>query len=67
MAESYSPRRHVPARRTRFSGIDVVEAAEDNRPLLVGERDERRRLPSIQAPDRDGEAMNRLRRSGGPR
>ena len=38
MADSYSPRRHVPARRTRFSGIDVVEAAEDNRPLLVGER-----------------------------
>ncbi len=38
MAESYAPRRHVPPRRTRFSGIDVVEAADDNRPLLVGER-----------------------------
>ena len=38
MAESYSPRRHAPPRRTRFSGIDVVEATDDNRPLLVGER-----------------------------
>ena len=38
MADSYAPRRHVPTKRTRFSGIDVVEASEDNRPLLVGER-----------------------------
>ena len=38
MAASYAPRRHVPVRRTKFSGIDVVEAADDNRPLLVGER-----------------------------
>lgn len=38
MAESHSPRRYAPARRTRFTGIDVVEASEENRPLLVGER-----------------------------
>ncbi len=38
MSESYAPRRHVPSKRTKFSGIDVVEASEDNRPLLVGER-----------------------------
>ena len=38
MAESHAPRSHVPPRRSRFTGIDVVEATEDNRPLLVGER-----------------------------
>ena len=38
IASGYAPRRHVPHRRTRFSGIDLVEASEDNRPLLVGER-----------------------------
>ena len=38
MAPSYAPRRHVPMRRTKFSGIEVVEASDDNRPLLVGER-----------------------------
>ncbi len=38
MAQGKRPR--VPGRNTRtlFSGIDFVEAAEDNRPLLVGER-----------------------------
>ncbi len=38
MAESYAPRRYCPPKRTRFSGIDVAEVADDNRPLLVGER-----------------------------
>ena len=38
MASGYAPRKHVPQRRTKFSGIDVVEASDDNRPLLVGER-----------------------------
>ena len=38
MVSGYAPRRHVPHRRTRFSGIDLVEASDDNRPLLVGER-----------------------------
>lgn len=38
MADSHAPRLHEPLRRTRYSGIEVVESAEDNRPLLVGER-----------------------------
>lgn len=38
MAQGHAPRRHRPARSTKFTGIDVVEASEDNRPLLVGER-----------------------------
>ncbi len=38
MAQGHAPRRHRPARATKFTGIDVVEACEDNRPLLVGER-----------------------------
>ena len=38
MAQGHAPRRHKPARRTKFTGIDVVEASDDNRPLLVGER-----------------------------
>ncbi len=38
MASEYAPRRHTPHRRTAFTGIDLVEASDDNRPLLVGER-----------------------------
>ena len=38
MAMGHAPRRHKPARLTKFTGIDVVEASDDNRPLLVGER-----------------------------
>ncbi len=38
MAQGHAPRRHKPARSTKFTGIDVVEVCEDNRPLLVGER-----------------------------
>ena len=38
MALGHAPRRHNPGRRTKFTGIDVVEACDDNRPLLVGER-----------------------------
>ncbi|MDE0260818.1 MAG: methionine synthase [Bryobacterales bacterium] len=38
MAQGHAPRRHRPTRSTKFTGIDVVEACEDNRPLLVGER-----------------------------
>lgn len=38
MAQGHAPRRHRPARSTKFTGIDVVEVCEDNRPLLVGER-----------------------------
>ena len=38
MALGHAPRRHKPGRRTKFTGIDVVEACDDNRPLLVGER-----------------------------
>ena len=38
MAESYAPRRHTPPRATKFTGIDVVEASDENRPLLIGER-----------------------------
>ena len=38
MAPSHAPRRHAPPRTTRYSGIDVIEASEANRPLLVGER-----------------------------
>ncbi len=38
MAEAHAPRGHSPARRSVFSGIEVVEASDDNRPLLVGER-----------------------------
>ena len=38
MAAGRAPRRHKPERRTKFTGIEVVEACEDNRPLLVGER-----------------------------
>ncbi len=38
MAEGYAPRRYRPKPRAKFAGIDVVEATEDTRPLLVGER-----------------------------
>ena len=38
MAAGREPRRHRPARKSFYSGLDLVEANEDNRPLLVGER-----------------------------
>jgi 5-methyltetrahydrofolate--homocysteine methyltransferase len=39
MAQGKRPRpRKTPAPRTYFSGIELVEAEESNRPLLVGER-----------------------------
>lgn len=38
MAAPHAPRRHAPPRTTRYSGIDVIEASDANRPLLVGER-----------------------------
>jgi len=39
MAEGKKPREpKTPAHRTYFSGIDLIEAEESNRPLIVGER-----------------------------
>ena len=38
MVEGKQPRRHRGALRTYYSGIELVEASDDNRPLLVGER-----------------------------
>jgi len=38
MAEGRPPRRQRGPRKTYYSGIELVEANEDNRPLLVGER-----------------------------
>jgi 5-methyltetrahydrofolate--homocysteine methyltransferase len=38
MVEGKKPRRHRGELRTYYSGIELVEASEDNRPLLVGER-----------------------------
>ncbi|HKY03515.1 MAG TPA: homocysteine S-methyltransferase family protein, partial [Blastocatellia bacterium] len=38
MVEGRRPRRAARHRRTLFSGIDFVEASEDQRPLIVGER-----------------------------
>jgi 5-methyltetrahydrofolate--homocysteine methyltransferase len=38
MAAGKRPRVPRGARRTLFSGIDLVEATDDNRPLVVGER-----------------------------
>lgn len=38
MVDGKQPRRYRGSRRTYYSGIELVEAAEDNRPLLVGER-----------------------------
>lgn len=39
MVEGRAPRaKRIPAPRTYFSGIELVEAEESNRPLIVGER-----------------------------
>ena len=38
MAGCHPPRKHAAAKRSRYSGIEVVTATDDNRPLLVGER-----------------------------
>ena len=38
MVEGKTPRRHEAPRKTYYSGLELVEAGEDNRPLLVGER-----------------------------
>jgi 5-methyltetrahydrofolate--homocysteine methyltransferase len=38
MAEGKAPRRPKKQERTMFAGIDFVEATDDNRPLIVGER-----------------------------
>jgi len=38
MVDGKEPRRHRGPRHTYYSGIELVEASEDNRPLLVGER-----------------------------
>ncbi|HYM15174.1 MAG TPA: homocysteine S-methyltransferase family protein, partial [Dehalococcoidia bacterium] len=38
MAAGKRPRIATPHTRTLFSGIDLVEATDDNRPLIVGER-----------------------------
>ncbi|MHC4162491.1 MAG: methionine synthase [Planctomycetota bacterium] len=38
MVEGKPPRRVPASRRTLFSGLEMVEAEESNRPLLVGER-----------------------------
>ena len=38
MVEGKEPRRHRGPRRTYYTGIELVEANDDNRPLLVGER-----------------------------
>ena len=38
MVEGREPRRHRAEPRSYYSGIELVEAADDNRPLLVGER-----------------------------
>jgi 5-methyltetrahydrofolate--homocysteine methyltransferase len=39
MVEGKQPRRtKAPSHRTYFSGIDLIEAEESNRPLIVGER-----------------------------
>jgi len=38
MANGKEPRRHRGARRSYYTGIELVEATDDNRPLLVGER-----------------------------
>ena len=44
-----------PHHRTLFSGIDFVEASDDNRPLIVGERTNEVGSRQVQAPDHDGE------------
>ena len=38
VAQGAKPRRPEAPRATRLSGIDFLEATEDNRPILVGER-----------------------------
>ncbi|MEZ5362753.1 MAG: homocysteine S-methyltransferase family protein [Bryobacterales bacterium] len=38
MVEGRPPRRHRADRHSYYSGIELVEATDDNRPLLVGER-----------------------------
>ncbi len=38
MVEGREPRRHRGKRSSYYSGIELVEATDDNRPLLVGER-----------------------------
>lgn len=38
MAEGKTPRVHRGERKNYYSGIELVEASDDNRPLLVGER-----------------------------
>ncbi|MBM3861564.1 MAG: methionine synthase [Verrucomicrobia bacterium] len=38
MVDGKAPRRHRGQRRSYYSGIELVEAADDNRPLIVGER-----------------------------
>jgi 5-methyltetrahydrofolate--homocysteine methyltransferase len=38
MVEGHQPRRHRGSRRSYYTGIELVEASDDNRPLLVGER-----------------------------
>ena len=38
MVAGKSPRRHRGQRRSYYSGIELVEASDDNRPLIVGER-----------------------------
>ena len=38
MIEGRAPRRASGARRSFYTGTDLIEASEDNRPLLVGER-----------------------------
>ncbi len=38
MADGREPRRHRAARKSYYTGIELVEATDDNRPLLVGER-----------------------------
>ncbi len=38
MVEGKPPRTHRGPRRSYYSGIELVEASDDNRPLLVGER-----------------------------
>jgi 5-methyltetrahydrofolate--homocysteine methyltransferase len=38
MAAGKAPRRPQAQKRTMFAGIDFVEATDDNRPLIVGER-----------------------------
>jgi 5-methyltetrahydrofolate--homocysteine methyltransferase len=38
MVDGRTPRRHRTQRRSYYTGIELVEATDDNRPLIVGER-----------------------------